>query len=179
MSTFVSVGTSHNPFRRLLDAVGDIAHLLPQPVIVQHGHTPFSHPGCQSIAFLGGTEFEQAITAAELVIVQAGGGGVLHALRSHKLPVIVPRRAEHKEIIDDHQVPWAQALAGTGRAILVEDPSDISAFKTAIDFARSNQSSGKQILTRPLLIELTRRALIAGSAVEREPSRYSSDRKNK
>ena len=50
--TFVSVGNAKHPFHRLLKGVAVIASKLPQPVVVQHGHTPFESPLCKAKAFM-------------------------------------------------------------------------------------------------------------------------------
>jgi UDP-N-acetylglucosamine transferase subunit ALG13 len=125
MSTFVSVGNTHQPFTRLLHAVAANALDLPQPVIVQHGHTPFGSNACRAVPFFEMSEFERLIAGSSLIIVQAGGGGILHALRSGKVPVVVPRQQRLGEHIDDHQVSWGRALSKTGRVVLVEDVSQL------------------------------------------------------
>lgn len=121
MSTFVTVGNAHQPFQRLLDAVAAVVMQLPQPVIVQYGHGRFAAPRCDARAFVAMDEFERLIEGAELVIQHAGGGGVLHAIRAGKVPVIMPRRAALGEHVDDHQVENAEALARAGKAVVVHE----------------------------------------------------------
>ena len=125
MSTLVSVGNAHQPFTRLLNAVAANAPSLPQPVIVQHGHTPFSSKDCRAVPFFEMSEFERLIADSTLVIVQAGGGGVLQALRSGKVPVVMPRQERLGEAVDDHQGNWGRALYKTGRVVLVEDAAQL------------------------------------------------------
>lgn len=157
MSTFVSVGNAHQPFSRLLDAVDAIAPALPQPVFVQHGHTPFVSSRCGGAAFLEMSDFERRIADARLFIVQAGGGGILSALKCGKVPVIVPRRGDLGEHIDNHQVSWGRALAGTGRAVLVEDVADLAA--AAID-ALSRQDTARSAVPGTAMVGLVRDALL-------------------
>ncbi|HXG28759.1 MAG TPA: glycosyltransferase [Nevskiales bacterium] len=127
MSTFVTVGNAHQPFQRLLDAVAAVVNQLPQPVIVQYGHGQFTAPGCDARAFVTMAEFERLIEAADLVVQHAGGGGVLYAIRAGKVPVIMPRRALLGEHIDDHQVENAEALARTGKAVVVHEAEKLLA----------------------------------------------------
>ena len=49
MSTFVTIGNSLDPFPRLLDEVSRLAAagLLPPPVVVQCGNTPFVSEHCE------------------------------------------------------------------------------------------------------------------------------------
>lgn len=125
MSTFVSVGNPHQPFSRLLAEVERVAGQLPQPVTVQHGHTPFASSRCRAVPFMSMDEFEREIAQSALVILHAGGGGVLHAVQSGKVPVIVPRRLAHGEHLDDHQLDNARELGASGKAVVAEDPADL------------------------------------------------------
>ena len=74
MTTFVSVGNAHQPFTRLIDAVISIAHTLPQPVVVQHGHSPFDNVECRGVVFLDMWAFEFAVREAEVLVLHAGAG---------------------------------------------------------------------------------------------------------
>ncbi len=122
MSTFVSVGNAKQPFRRLLDAVAHLVPNLPQPVIVQHGHTPFVSAACQVTAFMGMEEFARHIKTAELLILHAGAGSVIHAIEAGKRPVIMPRRADLGEHVNDHQIEFARALAEAGKVVVAGSP---------------------------------------------------------
>jgi UDP-N-acetylglucosamine transferase subunit ALG13 len=119
--TFVLVGNVRRPFKRLLNAVATKAIALPQPVIVQHGHTPFASDICRAAPFFEMSEFETLIARSELIVGHAGVGGIFQALRFGKVPVVVPRRADLGEHIDDHQVSLARALSNTDRLVVVED----------------------------------------------------------
>lgn len=125
MSTFVSVGNALQPFSRLLEGVSRFAVQLPQPVIVQHGHTPFSYRGCQAIPFLSMEEFLQSVQNAELLILHAGAGSIIHAVEARRFPVVMPRRAAQGEHVNDHQVELAQALAKHGKVVLADEPGDL------------------------------------------------------
>lgn len=126
MSTFVSVGNANQPFSRLLQAVSECAELLPQPIVVQCGHTPFDDPRCQVHAFLEMEQFVAQVRTAEVVIVHAGAGSVLHAIRAGKKPIVMPRRAAFGEHVDDHQLEFARELSETERVIMVESVDELS-----------------------------------------------------
>jgi flavin reductase (DIM6/NTAB) family NADH-FMN oxidoreductase RutF len=51
----------------------------------------------------------------------------LTALANGKRPVVVPRRAEAGDAIDDHQLEFARRVASRGLVTLVEDLDDLSA----------------------------------------------------
>lgn len=127
MSTFVTVGNALQPFSRLLDAVGAIAGTLPQPVLVQHGHTPFHNSHCDAVAFMAMTRFEHAMSTSRLVITHAGAGSMIHALQAGRKPVVMPRQQEFGEHIDNHQSELAGAFASIGRIVMVTDPAQLAA----------------------------------------------------
>lgn len=126
MSSFVSVGNGHQPFSRLLDAVDALADMLPQPVVVQHGHTPFSSPRCIATAFMPMEDFVAQMASASLVIIHGGVGSILSALQAGKVPIVAPRVAAMDEIIDDHQLGLVRALAAAGRVIMLDEVSRLS-----------------------------------------------------
>jgi beta-1,4-N-acetylglucosaminyltransferase len=127
MSTFVTVGNALQPFGRLLDAVAAIAAALPQPVLVQHGHTPFGSKGLDAVAFMAMSKFEAAMAQSRLVITHAGAGSLIHAVRVGKKPVVMPRQHEFGEHIDSHQIELAEAFASINRIVLVKDSGMLGA----------------------------------------------------
>lgn len=126
MSTFVSLGNALQPFARLLEGIGRLAARLPQPVIVQHGHTPFHDGACLPAPFLGMDEFIEHIHNADLLIMHAGAGSIMHAVEAGKVPVVMPRRAVFGEHVNDHQVEFAQALAEAGKVVMANTPDDLA-----------------------------------------------------
>ena len=143
MSTFVSVGNGHQPFTRLLDAVEALAPTLPHPVVVQHGHTPFASTQCMCVDFMPMDAFIKHVGSASLVIMHAGVGSILSAVQAAKLPIVVPRLAAMNEIIDDHQLELAIALAGAGRVLLVEDMAQLGAAVIKAVNGRGGRSAGE------------------------------------
>lgn len=125
IGTFVSVGNATQAFSRLLNEVSLIASSLPQPVVVQHGHAPFLAAGCQGLAFVEMNQFEHLVAKAELLVLHAGAGSVIHAIRAGKVPVVMPRRAACGEHVDDHQVEFARALEAAGRVVVAYEPGQL------------------------------------------------------
>jgi UDP-N-acetylglucosamine transferase subunit ALG13 len=119
------VGNAKQPFSRLLEAVSAIVAELPKPIVVQHGNTPFFDASCERHAFLDRDSVSALMDRAELVVCHAGAGCVIEALRSGKTPVVMSRRREHGEHIDDHQVEFAKVLLQSGKALVVENPAEL------------------------------------------------------
>jgi len=137
VTTFVSVGNAKQPFPRLLVAVASLVDVLPQPVIVQHGNSPFSATGYVLRPFMDMVEFEECIERAELIISHAGAGSIIHAVRAGKIPVVMPRLVRYDEHVDDHQLELARAFGKLGKVIMVEEQND---FRPAIAKALHKQS---------------------------------------
>jgi UDP-N-acetylglucosamine transferase subunit ALG13 len=70
-------------------------------------------------------EFERLIQQSSLLIMHAGAGSVIHALRAERLPIVMPRRAADGEHIDDHQLEFATALASTRYVLLARDTAEL------------------------------------------------------
>lgn len=121
---FVTVGTHHQPFQRLLDALGG---LDASELVVQSGPgTP--PPGVARAApFMPFDEIVARMREAEKVITHAGVGSVLCATREGHVPIVVPRRHSLGEHVDEHQTELTEALAERGRVIPALDLGDLPA----------------------------------------------------
>ena len=161
VTTFVTIGNATQPFGRLLDAVTAYAKEWPQPVTVQHGNTPFNSAHCVSRAFLEMSEFSELVEQSRLLIMHAGAGSLLHAIRVGKVPVVMPRRTKYGEIIDDHQLEFAKALADMGMVILAEEPRDLP---QAVTEALSKPTRPKSEIHTPRIVGLV------GNVLERYAS---------
>jgi UDP-N-acetylglucosamine--N-acetylmuramyl-(pentapeptide) pyrophosphoryl-undecaprenol N-acetylglucosamine transferase len=128
----VSVGSSRFQFRRMVVAVAAIlapgepgASVPPEVEILwQTGHTDVSGLGIDAVPFLPAADFAAACRDADAVICHAGVGSALAALASGHRPVLVPRRVNQHEHVDDHQWAVASDLAARGLAVAC-DPDDL------------------------------------------------------
>lgn len=121
---FVTTGTCE-PFDRLLHAVD--AASIDEELVVQHGFSPVRPRGARCVEFLPFAELVELVREARVVVTHAGVGTVLTALANGKRPVVVPRRAEAGDAIDDHQLEFARRVAADGLVTLVEDLDDLPA----------------------------------------------------
>lgn len=157
MSTFVTVGNGRQPFDRLLHAVAKAQDLLPQPVCVQCGSTSFNHPKWDVREFIDMHDFERLIRQSTVLIMHGGAGSIISACRAGKCPVVMPRLARYGEIIDDHQLEFAEALARRGSVLLARDPLELP---SAIERARTG-TSGRPVGDEPPLVANIARLLAA------------------
>jgi exopolysaccharide biosynthesis glucuronosyltransferase PssE len=121
---FVTVGTHHQPFQRLLDALGS---LPPAELVVQFGHGSPPAGVRQATAFMGFGEMLEHFSAANAVVTHAGVGSILCARRAGHVPVVVPRQRRYSEHVDDHQLELTRALDARGAVVAVWDVDRLAA----------------------------------------------------
>lgn len=157
MSTFVSVGNATQPFYRLLEAVREHLAILPRPLFIQYGSaSDIFGPAYSAAAFVDMNEFASRVADAELLILHAGAGSIIHAARAGKVPVVMPRRALLGEHVDDHQMEFTQELARTGRIVVCHHASDLP---TAVSEALLLQRRLPAQPTESPMLRMVRQAL--------------------
>lgn len=129
---FVTVGTDHHPFDRLVRWVdGWIASGTPDRVrcVVQYG-TSTMPTRADARQYLPYDELESLMGEATAVVCHGGPGSVMAARWRGKKPIVVPRGHALGEHVDDHQQVFSRRLAAEGEILLVEDEA---AFRGALD----------------------------------------------
>ena len=120
---------------RLLKGVLASTDILSKPIVIQYGNNSVDTQDkeCEWIKFTSMKEFETRIKEAEILILHAGAGSLIHAIQAGKIPIVMPRRAVYKEHVDDHQVELAERLAQENKLVLVMESEDL---KQAVAKAR-------------------------------------------
>jgi UDP-N-acetylglucosamine--N-acetylmuramyl-(pentapeptide) pyrophosphoryl-undecaprenol N-acetylglucosamine transferase len=121
----VTLGANRYDFGRLIEGVQRILPVDAE-VLWQTGHTDITRFGIEAAKFLPSAELAYAMRAADLVIAHAGVGSALAALKAGRVPLLVPRRKQFGEHVDDHQVQIARHLAHRGIAMQC-DASELTA----------------------------------------------------
>ena len=131
---FVTVGTDHHPFDRLIDWVdgwleGGAAGLV--RCLIQSGA---SRPPriAEHRDYLAYQEMEAYVNEAAVVVCHGGPGSVMMCRWAGKRPIVVPRRHDLGEHVDDHQVTFVRRLAPEGEFALAEDEGTL---RTQLDRA--------------------------------------------
>ena len=147
--TFISIGNGLQSFSRLLNAVESLNHLLPKPVIVQAGHTHFVSKDNQVVDFVSMDDFIRYVNDAQLLILHAGAGSIMNAIKAGKCPIVMPRMLKYKEVINDHQVSLAKMMHAEGRVIMTETEEELEiAIKRVLsdNFVSSTKTNSKASL---------------------------------
>jgi UDP-N-acetylglucosamine transferase subunit ALG13 len=127
MHVFVSVGTDHHPFERLVGWAERWAAAHPEDtVVVQHGTTR-APTGVEHAELYRRDEMRAQLESADAVVISCGPGGVMDVRSTGRRPVVVARRADLGEHVDDHQQAFARHLARTGLAVCVETEQEFAA----------------------------------------------------
>ena len=123
---FVAVG-SQFPFDRLVRAVDESLgrNGFPYEVFGQIGHTSFKPRHFQSVPLMPHARFMEAIEKSEGVVSHAGVGIILTCLELGVPILVMPRRAVHGEVVNDHQVGTATRLAQAGRILMARDENEL------------------------------------------------------
>ena len=134
--TFVVLGNMDRRFDRLISMVQSARERLPRPILVQYGYTTPTEEmrlvGAESdmhfIDYLSHTLFREHVGVAELIISHAGVGTLLTCQYFKKIPLMMARRTQYAEHIDDHQTSFIQNAVKSRMAIEIISISDLLNF---------------------------------------------------
>jgi UDP-N-acetylglucosamine transferase subunit ALG13 len=113
-SIFASVGNATQPFDRFLRMVDEAAARTGLRTLAQTGAGTYRLQHADAVDFVTRPEFEQLLRAADYMITHAGVGSVMTGVRLGKVPIVVPRRKDEGEVINDHQFELASELSRMG-----------------------------------------------------------------
>lgn len=124
-SVVASVGTDHHRFDRVvgwLDTFASRHHDV--DVFVQYGSSapPRVADGAPLIPL---DELRARFAKATAIVTHGGPATIMDAIDSGRTPLVVPRRPELDEHVDDHQVLFTSRLARDSRVVLVTDRDDL------------------------------------------------------
>ncbi|MET0600906.1 MAG: glycosyltransferase [Baekduia sp.] len=148
---FVTTGTNEQGFDRLVRA----ARELPgdEELVVQYGSSHEPHGRGRWEAFMPWEEMERGMREARIVVAHAGVGSILLAHRCGKRPVVMARRVDLGEAVDDHQLELGRRLHERGEVTLAEDDA---ALARAVVHADGNLARAEDAgpVNGPLVTEL-------------------------
>lgn len=118
---FVTVGTHEQPFDRLIQYIDELkgGQTLREEVILQIGYSVYEPRHCDWERFFPYHRIEGFIREARIIVTHGGPSSFIPALQIGKVPVVVPRKKEFGEHVNDHQVKFCKAVAERERNIIV------------------------------------------------------------
>jgi UDP-N-acetylglucosamine transferase subunit ALG13 len=69
-------------------------------------------------------ELQAAVREAAVIVCQGGPGSIMDARGAGRVPIVVPRRADLGEHVDDHQVRFTRRLNEAGLVRMAETEAD-------------------------------------------------------
>lgn len=123
---FVTVGTHEQPFNRLVECIDNLKKdgTIKEEVIIQTGYCTYEPKYCKWQELFPYQEMLQLVKEARIVITHGGPSSFIMPLQIGKTPIVVPRRREFNEHVNDHQVSFSQAVAEKMGTIIVVDNID-------------------------------------------------------
>jgi UDP-N-acetylglucosamine transferase subunit ALG13 len=123
---FVTVGTDHHRFDRLIDSIGHWGERNPGVrIVVQHGNA-HALDGVECSAFLTPERFRDLLTSAAAVVCPGGPGAIMETRAAGLRPIVMPRRGDLGEHVDNHQLAFSRFLAEHDLVTLAEEDADLS-----------------------------------------------------
>lgn len=123
---FLAVGTQFG-FDRLVRAV-DVAierGLITDTVFAQIGDGTYLPKQMKYVINLTKEAFDETLISCQAIISHAGMGNISMALKWGKPLLVMPRRKQFGEVVNDHQVDTACKFEELGHILVAYDESDI------------------------------------------------------
>ncbi len=119
---FVTAGSSL-PFDRLMRTIDrSVADgIIREDVFGQIGDGRYEPRHFRFARFLAKEDFDARICAASLVIGHAGIGTIMQTLESGKPLLVLPRRKEFGEVVNDHQLVTAEKFEKLGHLVSFDE----------------------------------------------------------
>jgi len=124
---FVTVGTHEQPFNRLVEYMDMWASEHDEEVIMQTGFSTYEPKHCEWSKLYPYSQMVELVKKARIVITHGGPSSFIMPLQIGKIPIVVPRKKEFYEHVNDHQVEFSKAVAERqGNIIVVEAVDQLS-----------------------------------------------------
>ena len=109
---FVSLGTQDKPFNRIIDYVISLKEIKSEKIIIQLGQTKLLKSENERIEkleniiiydMLKPEKMKDIIKDSDIIITHAGVGTIMECLEMGKEIIVVPRKVENLEHVNNHQ----------------------------------------------------------------------------
>ncbi len=109
---FVTVGTHEQQFNRLIKEIDRLREedIIQEEVIIQTGYSTYEPKNCKWQKMYPYQEMVENVEKARIVITHGGPASFIMPLQIGKIPVVVPRRHEFDEHVNNHQAEFVKAV---------------------------------------------------------------------
>ena len=125
---FLTVGTQF-PFDRLVTAIDRLfdTGAIHDEVFAQIGQSSYKPRHFPAVASLEKEAFDDRFRRASAVISHAGMGAITMALDHGKPLLVMPRRRDYREVVNDHQGALADKFEALGHILVARDETQLRA----------------------------------------------------
>lgn len=129
---FVVLGTQKFQFNRLLKEMDYLIEKgsIKDKVYAQVGHSDYVPKNFEYVRFLDKTNFEKAISEADMIVSHSGVGTIISGIKLGKPVLVVPRQEQFKEHIDDHQIEIAESFEKLNYILMCKDETKLGDYIT-------------------------------------------------
>ena len=124
---FVTVGTHEQPFNRLIKCIDYLKKdgKINEEVIIQTGYSTYIPQYCVWQKLYPYQEMLELVKQARIVVTHGGPSSFIMPLQIGKIPIVVPRKHEFNEHVNDHQLYFARAVSEKMKTIIVVEKTDL------------------------------------------------------
>lgn len=142
---FVTVGTHEQAFNRLVEYMDYWADEHDEEVIMQTGFSTYEPKHCKWSKLYPYSQMVEMVEKARIVITHGGPSSFIMPLQIGKIPIVVPRKKEFDEHVNDHQVDFSNQVAKRqGNLIVVEDVAKLADVLERYDQIVGSMKNGVQ-----------------------------------
>lgn len=117
---FVTVGTHEQPFNRLVKFIDDMKRdgFINEEVVMQTGYSTYEPKYCTWQKLYPYKDMVKFVKDARIVITHGGPSSFIMPLQEGKIPIVVPRKYEFGEHVNNHQVEFCHEVANRQNSII-------------------------------------------------------------
>lgn len=142
---FVTVGTHEQQFNRLVQMIDELKRdgVIQEEVLIQTGYSTYEPKYCEWQQWVPYPKMIENVDKARVIITHGGPSSFIMPLQVGKTPIVVPRKADFEEHVNDHQVKFCRAVAERyGSIIVVEDVDKLADVLESYDEIVAKMPSG-------------------------------------
>ena len=123
---FITVGTHEQQFNRLVEYMDKWAATHDEEVVIQTGFSTYEPKYCEWSKLYPYSKMMKWVDLARIVITHGGPSSFIMPLQIGKTPIVVPRKREFNEHVNNHQVKFCKEIEERmGTIIVVEDIEEL------------------------------------------------------
>ena len=158
---FVTVGTHEQPFDRLLKCIDKMVEdgKIKEEVIRKKGYTDYEPENYKAEKLIPYEQMQENIEKARIIITHGGPSSFVAPLAIGKIPIVVPRKKEFGEHVNNHQVDFSKEVAKRMKNIIVAETDEeiedaITNYEKKVKKLSNKNNSNNKVFNDRLIEEI-------------------------